>query len=337
MVHLYTPSTGSVPRRPRTRRDGPCCSSDSIRAWASAPHPQGWSVRGLPRIQRPEVGPAPAGMVRPRLFSSSPARCRPRTRGDGPLSEDGVQLLVLSAPHPRGWSLDRPRPRARHLVGPAPAGMVRRLPRNRSRPGSRPRTRGDGPQGWPRVWPRRSSAPHPRGWTVQSAALLAAVGVGPAPAGMDRARTTPSRSPTSRPRTRGDGPSPRATLLRDRASAPHPRGWTLLRRLLRSCSSVGPAPAGLDLDHRSCGQDRRRRPRTRGDGLTAAPTTPASPRSAPHPRGWSASRAGCGEGCRVGPAPGGWSLGRDRVHTDREVGPAPAGMVPPTSRSATYC
>ena len=94
--------------------------------------------------------------------------------------------------------------------------------------------------------------------------------VSPARAGMDRRPARPSTSPTSFPRTRGDGPNVADTLYRLIAFPPHARGWTRvhpdLGTLRRGCfpRTRGDGPPLLSTWHLR--QASRRFPRTRGDG-----------------------------------------------------------------------
>ncbi len=228
MVLLGQRGQGESPRRPRTRGDGPKYGVDPLWGDLSAPHARGWSFGLNDIARFFGVGPARAGMVRRATSSPWPATRRPRTRGDGPPSSFSTSPANLSAPHARGWSAAgvhstwspcRPRtrgdgPRRRRMaarsmvsaphargwsaqgvsvggglsVGPARAGMVRRTPGENPHRGSRPRTRGDGPE--IRACTNRGcgSAPHARGWSLGITLRQDSRAVGPARAGMVRWR-----------------------------------------------------------------------------------------------------------------------------------------------------
>ncbi len=306
-------------RRPRTRGDGPIVAMAEEAGAKSAPHPRGWSQAPAGARGRPGVGPAPAGMVR--WSGGSPTRTcgRPRTRGDGPAHGLVLSSLAWSAPHPRGWSAGAGPRGHGAAVGPAPAGMVRRVLRAPHRRPGRPRTRGDGPWGRTTLTTQRWSAPHPRGWSLEAAREGQEQDVGPAPAGMVPRRPCPPARGRGRPRTRGDGPGDTDEEDDRKRSAPHPRGWSPVERTSPVGRRVGPAPAGMVRSARRTRRARTDRPRTRGDG----PATTRSPSSvfpsAPHPRGWSTR-----------------DRDPDAVHP---AGPAPAGMVRTTWRPgpARWC
>ena len=169
---------------PRTRGDGPRDGRGERHLPPVPPHPRGWShlLAGVPVIE--QGSPAPAGMV-PTECRPCPARQRfPRTRGDGPIVDPGGPLTIAVPPHPRGWSrrtnviADEPR------GSPAPAGMVPSDTARHWRYGRFPRTRGDGPQTSATGAPPVAVPPHPRGWSISSSLLEAALTGSPAPAGM---------------------------------------------------------------------------------------------------------------------------------------------------------
>ncbi|ESP95702.1 hypothetical protein B591_30913 (plasmid) [Streptomyces sp. GBA 94-10 4N24] len=276
-----------VHRRPRTRGDAPISGNvQSCPGW-SAPHPRGCSA-GLPRsCLAYTVGPAPAGMLRPRLSGACPHRRRPRTRGDAPWTHWRSAFRPRSAPHPRGCSESSRIATGDDLVGPAPAGMLRSRGQTHRPSTRRPRTRGDAPRFPTPMHHDPTSAPHPRGCSGVAHCLFPPGGVGPAPAGMLRQPTCQPRSPCRRPRTRGDAPHGAYGPGGRAESAPHPRGCSgnTAKRWLRPW--VGPAPAGM----LRCGSWQRRwapgRPRTRGDAPFPTTSVYEPALSAPHPRGCS--------------------------------------------------
>ncbi len=178
----------------------------------------------------------------------------------------------------------------------------------------------------PRPSPPPRSAPHPRGWSRFERLWAYFTGVGPAPAGM--VPHSGGQGPTSRrrPRTRGDGPAMSRASSSVTRSAPHPRGWSFRAGSTTPHAAVGPAPAGMVLDHDVVEDADQGRPRTRGDGPHQRSNRLARVASAPHPRGWSVRQTTQTLHDSVGPAPAGMvrttrtdlegSVGRPRTRGD---------------------
>ncbi len=97
----------------------------------------------------------------------------------------------------------------------------------------------------PTCRPRRSSPPHPRGWSWVDPHLADLAAVAPAPAGMVRSAPVSEVLSTGRPRTRGDGPNSWNAASAPVKSPPHPRGWSPARGAVRQAGHVAPAPAGM--------------------------------------------------------------------------------------------
>jgi len=224
MVLLSSPPEEEGDRRPRTRGDGPFIATVIRGVLVSAPHARGWSPDVLITGPAYKVGPARAGMVPPSSSARSAAACRPRTRGDGPLSAPTVTHALVSAPHARGWSSASVRICRLMVVGPARAGMVPHFPTGTRAAVGRPRTRGDGPRRIRIFCGILSSAPHARGWSWRGMTLTALAEVGPARAGMVRRNVGRHAECRGRPRTRGDDPSSSRRVSIATMSAPHARG-----------------------------------------------------------------------------------------------------------------
>ena len=298
-------------RIPRTRGDGPRADIAGVPLGEDSPHPRGWTRPARPVAPDRQGFPAPAGMDPARGRRPPFHRRIPRTRGDGPGIEYGVDRRMEDSPHPRGWTrgldaLLRPAPGF-----PAPAGMDPRQP-HRTRSGSRiPRTRGDGPEPNADTRPDSRDSPHPRGWTGRRPEPPWIDGGFPAPAGMDPAGG-PRRSRRSRiPRTRGDGPAPRSAPSATKRDSPHPRGWTRGVGHARDARGGFPAPAGMDRDQAWPMVGAQRIPRTRGDGPSDRVSPHVLSRDSPHPRGWTP--------------------GYPLPEVPRGGFPAPAGMDPSSS------
>ena len=126
-------SSTSPPSRPRACGGGPKVDAYAALTLASAPRVRGWSGAAAQGPHGGLVGPARAGVV-PGV-SACPTRVtrRPRACGGGPDIHRARGPPRPSAPRVRGWSCDsRRRPRFLN-VGPARAGVVRRLPCRRYR------------------------------------------------------------------------------------------------------------------------------------------------------------------------------------------------------------
>ena len=305
MVPRITYSSAPCRRFPRTRGDGPYLGPGRYKSESVPPHPRGWSAARRAASCALAGSPAPAGMV-PVLPPSMHPDCRfPRTRGDGPFFNDSRFYPLTVPPHPRGWSPGR-RLRDRSRDGsPAPAGMV---PRSLARPRGSirfPRTRGDGPAYGFGTLSIVGVPPHPRGWSRRNDGERARRSGSPAPAGMVPGQRVVSRCHRRFPRTRGDGPRRSGGAPTASPVPPHPRGWSLNRRVGLPARCGSPAPAGMVPRGKESRTRRGGFPRTRGDG----PVTPAAAMSSgtvpPHPRGWSRPMAPEGRVGRGSPAPAG--------------------------------
>ncbi|BCM71200.1 hypothetical protein EASAB2608_06534 [Streptomyces sp. EAS-AB2608] len=72
---------------PRTRGDGPWLRSTGPLPSICSPHPRGWSLGELARLDRKTLLPAPAGMVPTAAGRPAAPPAAPRTRGDGPYKD----------------------------------------------------------------------------------------------------------------------------------------------------------------------------------------------------------------------------------------------------------
>ena len=152
---------------PRTRGDGPVEHPVGTLRVAFPPHTRGWTRRAPGRDAPGCVSPAHAGMDP----GTAPRRSRttrfPRTRGDGPSTEDRPLFPTEFPPHTRGWTLGQRRRSGTHRVSPAHAGMDRSSPPWPCGRSCFPRTRGDGPQTINRNVEAGAFPPHTRGWTPE--------------------------------------------------------------------------------------------------------------------------------------------------------------------------
>ncbi len=230
--------------RPRTRGDVPAVADVGGVPVYSAPHARGCSRTGGSLGWTPRLGPARAGMFR-RSAAFRPASApRPRTRGDVPAMVPVQVPSSASAPHARGCSGRRPRPRRPHLLGPARAGMFRQSLRVSSAPLTRPRTRGDVPAALDAQARTGRSPPHARGCSAERPPSWPTSTLGPARAGMFPPRTSSRPSEPPRPRTRGDVPTPSTSPTWPAPSAPHARGCSGPQGGGLRADALGPVRAG---------------------------------------------------------------------------------------------
>ncbi len=163
-------------------------------AWKKefSPHARGWPGNpGRPRRQDVEFSPHARGWPGTAMQERQGTESSPRTRGDGPLQQQGIHAAVLVLPARAGMAREK-----RDLlvsacyVLPARAGMAR-IPTTRRLVGI-------------------TFSPHARGWP---------------------ALADPSGHPGERsPRTRGDGPFESGVFTQGETFSPHARGWPELRQ-----------------------------------------------------------------------------------------------------------
>ena len=191
------------------------------------------------------------------------------------------------SPHARGWTAGN---RVLWFVEPgfpARAGMDPERPPAASTSRWIPRTRGDGPGFVGRRCARPSDSPHARGWTRPPRPRTTSGAGFPARAGMDPGRTISQPDSPRIPRTRGDGPSSRASSTVMTPDSPHARGWTLVFHGPQTLRVGFPARAGMDPWSRASSRAWRRIPRTRGDGPWFIDAVSKSFPDSPHARGWT--------------------------------------------------
>ena len=145
---------------------------------------------------------------------------------------------------------------------------------------------------------------------------------------MDRGRPQRSRSGSSFPRTRGDGPIERIVSSRVPPFPPHARGWTPYRAEAITPAEVSPARAGMDPSSRSARTRRSSFPRTRGDGPLLHECWHAGCLFPPHARGWTLSVIDPTTSFTVSPARAGMDLQPSTRRTARDCFPRTRGDGP---------
>ena len=109
-----------------------------------------------------------------------------------------------------------------------------------------PRTRGDGPIAWSRLYLTLKASPHTRGWTSPHRHEDSAISGFPAHAGMDPPQIADRAGRAGLPRTRGDGPVANAVVEVLLSASPHTRGWTPDPQETDRWDTGFPAHAGMD-------------------------------------------------------------------------------------------
>ncbi len=289
----------------------------------SAPHLRGCSQAAHTVAALTAVGPAPAGVFPGVYHVVEGWEGRPRTCGGVPSWWAPGIRGPRSAPHLRGCSAAAGRAPPSHAVGPAPAGVFRRVARPGVGAGRRPRTCGGVPPLYDHRGCGATSAPHLRGCSVPHVQPRHAGAVGPAPAGVFPRGDRCPRPPSRRPRTCGGVPRTRRHIESKGWSAPHLRGCSPGHGGSFRAGPVGPAPAGV---FRGASRKRTRkssRPRTCGGVPPGCVFCEVCELSAPHLRGCSTGSPDLPSTSKVGPAPAGvfrrtrsgtaWLRGRPRT------------------------
>ena len=146
---------------------------------------------------------------------------------------------------------------------------------------------------------------------------------------MDPDIERPERLTRRLPRTRGDGPLPRAALSAPSVASPHTRGWTVIQ-LGRPVARLGfPAHAGMDPGWGASCPRRVRLPRTRGDGPALGAAGLLVVLASPHTRGWTRTTAQGGDRRAGFPAHAGMDRCAEPLHTSRSGLPRTRGDGPP--------
>ncbi len=194
--------------RPRACGGAPTLIRVAVDLLMSAPRLRGCSP-GRPR-PRPgdHVGPAPAGVLRPRTHLCECRLRRPRACGGAPAIWQHQIGQHLSAPRLRGCSAGRGVAPGLPAVGPAPAGVLPGRSSGRPRPARRPRACGGAPRQRGVGQAMVTSAPRLRGCSGAGQQRHRRMPVGPAPAGVLLAASRPRRGDSSRPRACGGAPLP---------------------------------------------------------------------------------------------------------------------------------
>ena len=274
----------------------------------ASPHTRGWTLGDWSGSSRDRGFPAHAGMDRRGGRRGGRSGRLPRTRGDGPDRAVFWLEFAAASPHTRGWTGLQIRAHPSAQGFPAHAGMDPSRAAG-GRCGIRlPRTRGDGPRARRIRAPAPRASPHTRGWTSRCGVAAAPPSGFPAHAGMD-----PSASPRPSwarglPRTRGDGPSHRASHRASDLASPHTRGWTRHRLPPRPRVSGFPAHAGMDPRSTPAPVRHNWLPRTRGDGPLSPARISGSAVASPHTRGWTDLLGEAPENHRGFPAHAGMDL-----------------------------
>ncbi len=176
-----------------------------------------------------------------------------------------------------------------------------------------PRARGDGPSPDHHNNEQGDCSPRTRGWPPPPRRREDSTHLLPAHAGMAPSRIPATRTTSTAPRARGDGPHEGDHRPQQRPCSPRTRGWSPEGPAPRRGGPLLPAHAGMVPPDRPFRRAPTSAPRARGDG-------PVHVRRGRHLH-------------RCSPRTRGWSRRSLRSADDRDLLPAHAGMVP-SSRSA---
>ena len=253
------------------------------------------------RVAAGTVGPRRAWTVPVLPAKTSTPSSRPPARVDGPGTNLPVPIVWGSAPGARGRSPPEEDLAAPGMVGPRRAWTVPRPWRLSRRRSCRPPARVDGPDFGHNEDNAALSAPGARG---RSPPALSRVGF--SPVGPRRAWTVPrsraaSRSSSSRPPARVDGPSPGARPRGSASSAPGARGRSPRQGHQGRARMVGPRRAWAVPRHPSRRHAPTGRPPARVDGPWRACVRTCPHESAPGARGRSRGEHRAGGRVCVGP------------------------------------
>ncbi len=145
MVRFRRQRCFMVQRSPHPRGDGPTIVRLSPHPGEFSPPAWGWSAYLLHHGRGREVLPTRVGMVRLPLMAEVDDASSPHPRGDGPDCFWLGNRRWGFSPPAWGWSDDRSPFAASRRVLPTRVGMVRISAPSRTRTGSSPHPRGDGP------------------------------------------------------------------------------------------------------------------------------------------------------------------------------------------------
>ncbi len=139
------------------------------------------------------------------------------------------------------------------------------------------------------------------------------------------------------PRTRGDGPNRVSPPPWSACCSPHPRGWSLGRRVRRPRWALLPAPAGMVPTTSTSRCTSTAAPRTRGDGPVYPAMTLGRVPCSPHPRGWSQRGTATPDGGQLLPAPAGMVPTAPGKPTSSTAAPRTRGDGPQAHNLLTAC
>ncbi len=214
---------------PRMRGDRPSRETTPERGTMAAPHARG-STHLLARADPVRAGcPACAGIDPSTTCVGMLISRLPRMRGDRPRAAALILSPRLAAPHARGSTLTEKFRDALRKGCPACAGIDPCSRTASARSIWLPRMRGDRPPKSAEIRSLPWAAPHARGSTHKTLALVNQHAGCPACAGIDPALDGTATLGTGLPRMRGDRPLAQARSTTSAQAAPHARGSTRRR------------------------------------------------------------------------------------------------------------
>ena len=233
MVRRSSRSSGTKPRFPHARGDGP--SGRRVRRVPGrfSPRAWGWSAWRSPRAIAAPVFPTRVGMVQAQT--------------------EAKKKKSKFSPRAWGWSDRIPIGGGSLPVFPTRVGMVRiLLCRCRAR-GCFPHARGDGPSNRFRITRGPMFSPRAWGWSGHVSAVAGVPVVFPTRVGMVRPHAISASRVGSFPHARGDGPNEARWIERAVRFSPRAWGWSALDDQIGRRGRVFPTRVGMV----RCSNDRR--------------------------------------------------------------------------------
>ena len=129
-----------------------------------------------------------------------------------------------------------------------------------------PRIRGDGPGTLTTVYSSSPFSPYSRGWSRRSIQRRLCQQIFPVFAGMVLYRRADGDTDLDFPRIRGDGPSPKPSLMLPHTFSPYSRGWSRRLNEARLSGEIFPVFAGMVPRLPAHPEQNQHFPRIRGDG-----------------------------------------------------------------------
>ncbi len=291
MVRRVIPRGLRLVGSPHPRGDGPSETPPPSEPSQFSPPAWGWSVFTEYVFAIEHVLPTRVGMVRQATMTVTDRICSPHPRGDGPSSSSSTMPTSWFSPPAWGWSAGRNTHMTDSPVLPTRVGMVRPSAMPAWRPAGSPHPRGDGPLMGKSVEVVVEFSPPAWGWSENKVCDFFQKRVLPTRVGMVRAAGAHTRSSTSSPHPRGDGPENFRGRGRHLWFSPPAWGWSATIRVGSRRLLVLPTRVGMVRPGKTERYENHRSPHPRGDGPISSECKSDSDEFSPPAWGWSAHGA----------------------------------------------